>query len=174
MRPEGGSRKFRWLHAAVLALMGLVIWLLSAPPGHAQSTYEWREPDGTLTYGQTPPASATVATVRELHLPAEPPPRRAAALRVQVAAQPAASADGKALRLADARVSASLTRLNRAERALRTGQQPRPGERRHLVNGHSRLTQAYFDRIAGLEAAVTQAREEQQAAYAERDTLGSR
>lgn len=174
MRPEGGLRKFRWLHAAVLALMGLVIWLLSAPTVQAQSIYEWREPDGTLTYGQAPPAGAPVVTVRELHLPAEPPPRRAAALRVQAAAQPTASADAKALGLADANVSASPTRLNRAERALRTGQQPRPGERRHLVNGHSRLTQAYFDRIAGLEAAVTKAREELQAAYAERDTLGSR
>jgi hypothetical protein len=184
VHPETASRRrrwhpaarppYRWRHVAALGLLGLVIWLASAPLLHAQPIYEWREPDGTLTYGQKPPASTPAGMVRELHLPAEPPSRRAAALRVQAAAQPAVSSDVRSLRRADARIALALTSLDKAENALRDGQQPRPGERRHLVNGHSRLTRAYFDRIASLEAAVTKAREALQAAYTERDSLATR
>lgn len=161
----------RRLHAAAVALLGLVIWLLCAPPARAQAIYEWREPDGTATYGQVAPAGAHAGDVRQLRLADEAPPRRAAAARLQAAAQPATSADARALRRADDQVALAVRTLQRAEQALRGGQEPRPGERRHLVNGHSRLTQVYFDRVAALEAAVAEAREAMQTAYTERDTL---
>jgi hypothetical protein len=84
----------------------------------------------------------------------------------------AAQADTSAsLRPADATVSQALVTLQGAERALRQGQAPQPGERRHLVNGYSRLTQAYFERISGLEAAVKSERDALAAAYTARDSL---
>ncbi len=76
-------------------------------------------------------------------------------------------------RHADERVARALDALLAAERALRHGQQPLPGERRHLVDGHSRLTSAYFERLQALQTAVDKARSELQSAYAVRDALSS-
>lgn len=73
--------------------------------------------------------------------------------------------------LAEARVRKSVADLARAEKNLRDGKQPRPDERQHLVDGHSRLRQAYFDRIDALERAVTRARREVADAGAARDAL---
>jgi hypothetical protein len=77
----------------------------------------------------------------------------------------------RAVESAEARVRKAIASLSRAEQALRDGQEPLPHERQHLTNGHSRLKQAYFDRIDGLERAVTQARREVAGASAARDAL---
>lgn len=72
---------------------------------------------------------------------------------------------------ADLAITRAQAALQQARRALSAGQTPLPGERQHLVNGHSRLTSAYFDRIHGLEKGVTDARAALQASYAARDAL---
>jgi hypothetical protein len=86
---------------------------------------------------------------------------------------PEGQASQQALAAADARIARALTALQQAEALLRNEGTPLAGERRHLANGHSRLTRAYFDRISALESAVASARAELQAAYAQRDGLGS-
>lgn len=157
----------------MLVVLGCLIWLISAPSVHAQALYEWREPGGTIAYSQLPPRPEDGVLLRSLTLAELPPAGRAAAERVGAMAAPAGEGRVAAWQRADARVGAALARLQAAERAVRLGQQPRDGERRHLVNGHSRLSRAYFDRLAALEAEVARARDALQAAYAGRDALAS-
>jgi hypothetical protein len=91
-----------------------------------------------------------------------------------VLAKPQAPGPSQAARRrADERVARALDALLAAERALRHGQQPLPGERRHLVDGYSRLTSSYFDRLQALQTAVDDARARLQSAYAARDALSS-
>ena len=154
----------------MLALLGLVIWLLSAPVLHAQALYEWRQPDGTTAYLQWPPRSGQGISVRSLD-EGELSGARHAAVRVGAQSLSPAHAANRTLANVDQRVEHSLAALQWAERALRSGQVPRAGERQHLVNGHSRLTQPCFDRISALESNVAQARTSLQAAHASRDAL---
>ncbi len=72
---------------------------------------------------------------------------------------------------AAALIGQALAALQGAERALRQGQVPRPGDPRHPVNGYSRLTQPYFGRTPGLEAAVMSARDAPAAACTACDSL---
>ena len=155
----------------VRAGLALLLGVSGAPALQAQTLYEWHERNGTVVYSQFPPAPKEGAAPRTIRLQDLAGPERATALRVAAQSVPAASPGRRPLALADARVGRAVSGLQRAEQALRGGQSPRPGERQHLVNGHSRLTKAYFDRIAGLEAQVARARAEVQAAYAQRDAL---
>ena len=61
--------------------------------------------------------------------------------------------------------------LGRAEEARTAGQTPRPGERLGKVGGGSRLTEAYFARLEGLEADVQKAKARLDRAYEERNQL---
>lgn len=61
--------------------------------------------------------------------------------------------------------------LVRSEKALQQGRTPLPGERTGKVGGGSRLTEAYFQRVHGLEAAVEQAKQRLDLAYAARNAL---
>lgn len=83
----------------------------------------------------------------------------------------AASAGPRTQAEADLAVTQAQAALQQARRALSAGQAPLPGERQHLVNGHSRLTSTYFDRIHRLEKAVADARAALQASYSARDAL---
>ena len=143
----------------------------SGPALRAQTLYEWREPNGTVVYSQLAPLLKEGATTHAIHLHDLTGPERATAVRVAAQSLPVVPPDQRPLALADARVGRAVSGLQRAEQTLRGGQSPKPGERHHLVNGHSRLTQAYFDRIAGFEAQVARARVEVQLAYAQRDAL---
>lgn len=158
-------------HALVLSLLGIVLWVTTAPVAHAQELYEWREAGGTTVYSQTPPRPSQGVVQRRLKLADWPADQRAAATRALVRSAPPGDAKATALQHADARLTAALARAQAAERALALGQEPRPGEHRHLVNGHSRLTQAYFERLKSLEVTATRERASLQAAYAARDAL---
>lgn len=149
----------------------LVAWAVAATSVHAQDLYEWRDADGVTVYSQTPPQPGPAVVQRRLKVADAPAAERAAAARVLAHSAPPGAAQAATLQQADARVAAALVRVQAAERALAQGQQPRPGERRHLVDGHSRLTQAYFERLKSLEAAAARERAALQAAYAARDAL---
>ena len=151
--------------------MGFLLWLLTAPALHAQALYEWREADGTSVYSQWPPPAGKGTVVRKLELNQLKGLQRATAARVTVQSLPAAHAAHRAQSRADNRVALALAALQRAEYRLRVQQVPRPDERQHLVDGHSRLTNVYFERIHALETAVGAARAELQAAYDARDAL---
>lgn len=156
---------------SLLALVGFLLWLLTAPALHAQALYEWREADGTSVYSQWPPPAGSGTVVRKLELNQLTGPLRATASRVAVQSLPVAHAAHRAQSRADSRVALALAALQRSEYRLRVQQVPRPDKRQHLVDGHSRLTSVYFERIQALETAVGAARAELQAAYAARDAL---
>ncbi|MDE2626382.1 MAG: hypothetical protein KGL99_04445 [Burkholderiales bacterium] len=166
LRPTGRLRR---------AACGLAIVLpfgLGAAPLRAQTLYEWREPGGTMVYSQFPPEPGEASGTRALVLHDLDGVERATALRVAVQSLPPADPAQRALARADARIGVALAHLQRAEKNLRTGQKPGPGERRrHRVDGHVWLTRGYFDRISALEASVGRDRAELQAAYAARDAL---
>jgi len=159
----------RWRRWA-LVLAAASLWMGIARPAFAVVVYEWLEPSGVVVYSQWPPHPGEGVLLRTLTLADVPAAQRSTLARI-AAAGAAGDEPRRAWERADARVAAALERLRAAERALRAGQEPLPGERRHLVNGHSRLTRAYFDRIAALEAAVARARAELRAAYSARDAL---
>lgn len=163
-------RRWRQWHGLLLAALGVLIWLATAPTAHAQVLYEWREHGGTVVYSQMPPRPADGVLLRSLKLAEMPAADQATAARIVAASAPPGD-NRDAWQRADARVAAALASLQIAERTARAGQEPRPGERLHLVNGHSRLTRAYFDRLSALDGAIAQARAALQTAYAERDAL---
>lgn len=109
--------------------------------------------------------------VRKLEMNHLQGPQRTTAARVAVQSLPPAHAAHGAQARADSKVALALAALQRLEHRLRAQQVPGSDERQHLVNGHSRLTSAYFERIHALETAVVVARAELQAAYAVRDAL---
>ena len=133
--------------------------------------YEWREASGTAVYPQWPPRAGEGALVRTLDLNPPADAQRATAERVALQSSPAAPASPRVQASAAGVVGHALAALQRAERIMGARKAPRPGERQHLVNGHSRLTSAYFDRIHALQAAVAAARAGLRAAYAARDAL---
>jgi hypothetical protein len=161
------------LHRAAIGVAMALPSLLTAVAAHAdvQALYEWHEPGGAVVFSQFPPDPGEGTAARTLVLHDLYGAERATALRVAVQSMPVADPAQRSLARADARVSTALAALQRAEHNLRTGQQPRSGERQHLVNGHSRLTSAYFNRISAMETAATKAHAELQAAYAARDAL---
>lgn len=154
------------------ALVLAAAWLSIASGLHAQTLYEWRDANGTTVYSQLPPDAGLPGPVRVVVLPDLPPPQRAAAARMLVQSGPPAQDERRiALEQADARVQRAVEALQQAERALRQGQEPAPGERQGLADGHSRLTSAYFERLAELQGRIDRQRAELQAAYAARDAL---
>lgn len=177
-RPPGLPPQLRALigrsrvwHAVMLVALGLLVWLVSAPTAHAQELYEWREPGGTVAYSQLPPRPRDGVLLRRLKIAELPDVDRPAAARLAAVSAPTGDVHAAAWQRADAKVAVALGRLQSAERAGRLGQPPRAGERQHVVDGHSRLSRSYFDRLALLDAAVVRARDALQAAYAERDAL---
>lgn len=158
-----------------LATLGTLVVALTltaaAMPAQAQALYEWREPGGAVVYAQVPPGPRDGVLLRTLKVSELPNIQRPAAMRLAAVAAPAGDTQAAAWQGADAKIAHALARLQAAERAMRAGQAPRAGERQHLADGHSRLSQTYFDRLAALDQAVVRAREALQAAYAERDAL---
>jgi hypothetical protein len=71
----------------------------------------------------------------------------------------------------DKEISNALAGVQKAEKNLKSGRTPLPGERRGNVGGGSRLTQAYFDRIHQLELSVKEAKQRLDKAYQARNDL---
>ena len=87
--PTWHARLARWL---LLALAGFLVWLLTAPPVHAQTLYQWREANGAAVYSQWPPRDGEGIAVHALELSQLTGVQRAAATRVTVRGLPAAHA----------------------------------------------------------------------------------
>jgi hypothetical protein len=155
-----------------LGCAGSLLWLIGAASVQAKTIYEWREPGGTVAYSQFPPELNEGRVLRQIDVQTLAPEGRRAAARSLLLGPPP-TGDVRAWQAADERVAKALAVLQQAERALREGAEPQPGERQHLANGHSKLTGAYFDRIASEERAISHARVELDAAYAARDALSA-
>lgn len=161
----------RLARSLLLSLAGLLGWLLAAPSLHARGIYEWREVNGTAVYSQWPRRPGEGTASRTLELDRTTGAQQEAATREPAPKLPAAPTARRAPAGVGAGVAAAQAAVQRAEHAWRAGLAPRPGERQHLVNGHSRLTGAYFHRIHALERAVADAHAALQKASAARDTL---
>jgi hypothetical protein len=150
-----------------LALAGLLLGL-SATPVFGQHLYKYRMPDGTIQYTDSRSnfTDQYIKGTLEETIP-EPPPAPSeadAAMRARSAARvrnasDAAQAAGQGADAAYAMVVQAQQQLDQAQQALQAGFEPLPGERLGIVDGHTRLSDAYWARINGLRRAVDDARD---------------
>jgi hypothetical protein len=126
----------------------------------AQGLKKYVTPDGKTVYSDTPVPGAK--EVGEIKTPPKPDP----ASRSQAEASARRDAkDVKALdqrfedrRSQQARIEAAEAKLEKAQRALKEGVEPLPGERTGTAGGKSRLNDAYHQRQRDLQHAVEQAK----------------
>lgn len=150
--------------------VALLLMLLSvaAEPAFAQHVYKYRMPDGSMLYtdSQSGFTDQYIKGKREETI-AEPPPapeQVKAAMRARSAArvrnaEEAAKAKASGVNAAYAMVVAAREQLQQAEHALQAGLGPLPGERLGIVDGHTRLGPAYWQRIDKLRLAVMNAQD---------------
>lgn len=161
----------RQIKLKLTAAVAAWLVLLATPYLGAQVVFEWREPDGTVAYSDQMPTAAQGTVTRTLTVQNVSDANRAAIVRLGSQTVPPEHPSRQILADADSTVAQAIAQLQQAELALQAGQVPQPGERSGLVNGHSRLNSAYFERINALEAQVHKARTKMIAAYAKRDIL---
>ena len=136
----------------------------------AQALKKYRTPEGKIIYSDKPVSGAT--EIGEI----APPPAVDPANRA--AAETAARKDAEAAKTVDqqlkardaqlARISEMQARLERAERTLKEGVEPQPGERTGIAGGGTRLNDAYHARQKANQLAVEEARAALEAARAGR------
>lgn len=149
--------------ALALALLGL-----AATPAFAQHIYKYRMPDGTMLYTDNQSGFTDQYIKGKLEETiAEPPPAPAqvnAAMHAQSEARAknaseAAKAAAGGVDAAYAMVVSARQQLQQAEQVLQAGLEPLPGERLGIVDGHTRLSPAYWARVDRLRQAVEAARD---------------
>ena len=154
------------LFAATLACP----WVASA-----QVVYKHVMPDGRIIYSDQPLKGASESKAVDLPPPPTDAERAAAQQRKADEGRKRKELEGRLderrnkLDAADARVAAARKGIEAAERALEAGREPQAGERNGNVGATSRLNDAYFLRIAGLEKAVADAKKELDNALNERN-----
>ena len=157
------------IHAACMAAL---LAMSTVAAQDAEVIYRSVAPDGEVSYSYKPQPGARETTTIEIR--ALSPEQRRAAQHLRAKEQ-ASSAQVAALdrqwRRVDAEIIAAQKALARSEKALQAGRTPLPGERKGNVGGGSRLTEAYFRRLHGLEVAVEQAKRRLDRAYAARNAL---
>ena len=142
----------------------------------AETIYRSTSPNGEVTYSSQPVPGARTSKAIDIES-LSPEQRRAGlllrrqdkALSAQVNAQ-LRSREAQWRRVDREIVSAQKV-LVAAERALRKGRTPLPGEWRGNVGGGSRLTEAYFQRLRQLDTRVEQAKARLDRAYSARNAL---
>ena len=139
---------FLWCAAVVVT----VLW---AVPGSAQTIYRSTMPDGRVIFGDKPVAGAE--QVEPIDTSSRPTNVVPSGTRNQDAAQQRdLQRQQQAARQAEVREAEQVLRA--AESAQAAGKEPLPGERLGNAGGGSRLTDAYWERQTALKAAVTEAR----------------
>jgi hypothetical protein len=133
-------------------------------------------PNGDVSYAWRPEAGA--AKVEQIDVTALTPEQRRAIKRFkqeEFKAGQTANADATMLESKSTRADIGITQaqgaLEKAEQTLQAGRTPLPGERKQNVDGYSRLTQVYFDRLKKLEQQVAHARQLLDKAYGAREAL---
>jgi hypothetical protein len=145
---------------------------LAASLAHAQTVFRSDMPDGSVIYGDKPAPGAK--DVKQITLPppnisATPQPAAPASKPApNSASAPAPAATKSAVEIADAQVTRAEEELKAARAALEAGRNEQEGDRVGMVGGHARLSEAYFERIQSLEAAVADAQKNLEDAYTRR------
>ncbi len=165
----------RWTTATVAILT--LACTLATSTALAQTVYKSVMPDGHVVYGHK--AAKGAAQVQKLE-PARPvvevEPEAAEALRQREKAQ-AAEVDKRlaarrtARDKADTEVATAQAGLDNAGKALAAGREPLAGERMATADGGSRLSEAHFERVKGLEDDVKAAQERLDRTRRERNVL---
>jgi hypothetical protein len=128
----------------ILFLLALV---LAAPALAAEGVYRSVMPDGQIVYGSKPEPGAKESSQMNL-----PPPNISAP--TPRAPPPPPPPKGSS----DTDIRSARQALDDAKKALEDGREPLESERIGVASkGSSRLTDAYYQRIKGLESAVTAA-----------------
>ena len=147
-----------------------------AASAHADTIYRSISPDGEVTYSSQPLPGARES--KEIVIESLSPEQRRAGMllrRQDKALSAEVNARLQSLESewhqVDREIVSAQKALAEAERALRKGRTPLPGERRGNVGGGSRLTDAYFQRLRQIETRVAQAKERLDRAYAARNAL---
>jgi ParB-like chromosome segregation protein Spo0J len=139
-----------------------------ATPAWAQHIYKYRMPDGTIMYTDSRSGFSDQYIQGKLEETlTEPAPARDhvdAAMRAHrdarnLNARDAQKAQEGGVDAAYAMMVEARQALQNAEQALQVGLEPLPGERLGLVNGHSRLSPAYWARVDKLRQDVEAARD---------------
>ena len=133
---------------------------------HAQTVFRSDMPDGSVVYGDKPAPGAKEAkkiTLPPSNIVTTPRPTAPASKPT-----PAPAAKKPAVETPDAEVTRAEKELEAAQAALAAGRDAREGERVGMVRGNSRLSEAYFERIRSLEAAVAAAQKKLEDAYERR------
>lgn len=146
-----------------------------AVPASAQTVYKHVMPDGRIIYSDQPLKGASESKSVDLPPPPTDAERAAAQQRKADEGRKRKELEGRLderrnrLDAADNRVAAARKGLEAAERALEIGREPLPGERSGNVGATTRLNDSYFQRVAGLEKAVADAKQELDDALKERN-----
>lgn len=160
---------------SLFSLLFLAAALTCCLPVSAQVVYKHVMPDGRIIYSDQPLKGASESKAVDLPPPPTDAERAAAQQRKADEGRKRKELEGRLderrnkLDAADARVTAARKGIEAAERALEVGREPLPGERSGNVGATSRLNDAYFQRIAGLERAVADAKRELDDALHERN-----
>ena len=159
----------------LLSLLFLATTLACSWPVSAQVVYKHVMPDGRIIYSDQPLKGASESKAVDMPPPPTPTDRAAAQQRNADESRKRKELEGRLderrnkLDAADTRVAAARKGIEVAERALEVGREPLPGERSGNVGATSRLNEAYFQRVAGLEKAVADAKKELDDALRERN-----
>ncbi len=154
----------------------LLLLALAIFPASAQTVYKSTRPDGSVVYSDAPvPGAKVIGRFQLVPLPPEDEARarqsREQEERRSREADEWARQREQALGRADEEVKAALDNLKTAQQRLQEGVEPLPGERTGSANRRSRLNEAYYRRMAELEAQVSAAVKRLDAAYAARNQL---
>ncbi|HYL88573.1 MAG TPA: DUF4124 domain-containing protein [Burkholderiales bacterium] len=154
------------------SLAAAVVLLFSVQGAHAETIYKSVTDHGEVVYSSAPVPGARESVPIEVD--SLSPEQRRAALELRREDKALAAeirAQESEWRRVDREILAAQKALAQAERSLRNGRTPLPGERRGNVGGGSRLTGAYFERLRELERAVDKAKVRLDRAYAARNAL---
>lgn len=151
----------------------LIVLAFAATAAQAQTVFRSVMPDGSVVYGDKPAPDAkeakqiTLPPSNVLTAPRQPAPTSKPASPSTPA--PAAAPKKPAAASPDALLVTAEEELRTARAALEAGRNEKEGERIHLKGGGTRLTDAHFERIKSLEAAVAAAQKKLEDAYAKRN-----
>lgn len=141
---------------------------LAMMPALGQHIYKYRMPDGTILYTDSESGYTDRYTKGKLEETlTEPTPAPAEvddAMRARREtrdknASDASAAQSTGVDAAYAMMDQARQALQNAEAALQAGLEPLPGERLGVVDGHARLSAAYWARLRGLRLSVNGARD---------------
>lgn len=151
----------------------LTISLLSTTAHADTLIYKWVDKNGVVSFSQDPPEEQGAHDITRFRLESLPVVQQRTAKRLLTLNENSNNAEFAArrerLKQADQRIDTAMQQLRKAEQELTEGAEPTGYDRVGNANGGARLRESYFNRVTDLQEKVDIARQELNAAYAERD-----